>query len=280
MTDKGNDPRARAQAAELRNRTNRFVAPQYQNRRLTTPVDVRATLTAQTQGIQPTGRYAQPIPSSQPASYSIPMVPFSQQDLKYRNIAQVMHEAGASAKTGFPAIPGVGKVFADDAFFAYVQDQREKMIAMDYDQWRLSQIDFSTPEARAYWEKRDPTYAKRAMEQFEKNQDLQKSIERIRLFGYKDMDDMWLKFLFDKKLLPGYFGTEELNQGMDFLLPEYQNMYQQIGLNMQQPSGRVQPNEETRPAAAVPRVDQNGVASRDQNQPPRPGEVNKVIPGQ
>lgn len=281
MTDKGNDPRARANARNFRDRSNAFAAPMYQNRQLTTPVDERATLIPGTQFINPnTGRYG--LPGVVEGRFSIPMVPFSGDDLKYRNRAQVMKAAGASADLPIPAIPGVGTVFADDAFFAYAQEQREKQMAIEYDQWRYSQIDCSTPEARAYWQKRDPEYFKYAYENFLKQKGLEADLERIRIFGYNDMSDMWLKFMYDKKLLPGFTGGRVLNNALDFLLPEYANMYRQIGLNMQSPEGNVQPEEPgaARNPAKLPNSMRNGLGSEDPNQPVPEGTAGAVDPRQ
>lgn len=252
MTDKGNDPAARAKAVRFRDKSNAKVAPMYQQRAISTPVDARAVLTPDTQQQPfPDGRYSKPTtfagrPITDDTRYSIPLMPFSAEDLKWRNRAQVMREAPVSTNAaGFPVIPGVGAVLADTAYWAYAQEQREKMMWTEFQQFILSQVNFSTPEARAYWEKKFPAYAAQARQNLRKQKELELELDDIRLNGFKDMNDMWLKFLYDKELLPGFTGDRVSNENADWLLYDYQNMFQQIG----QP---LSPTEGANPANSMP----------------------------
>lgn len=249
MGDKGNRPAARQQAEAFRNKSNRKVAPMYQQRAITTPVDIRATLTPDSRlgAVLPSGRYGhrtttpgipgQPsTPRNEQARFSVPLMPYSPDDIKFRNRAQVLNQgapAGNPAQNnpyGASSIKGVGVVLADSAYFAYAQQKREAEQWSEFQQYILSQVDFSTPQSRAWWEKKFPTYAEKAYVNIEKQKQLELELDSIRIRGYKDIDDMWLKFLYDKGLLPGFMGDEMSQSDADWLLYDYENMREQIGL--------------------------------------------------
>jgi len=128
-------------------------------------------------------------------------------------------------------------VYADPAYFARAQEKRELRMRSEFQQWIMSQIDLSTPEARAYWEKHFPEYTEAAYEQIEKQKELELELDKIRIRGYHNEKDMWKKFLFDKKLIGSYDGKARANIPADWLLPEYESMYKEIGLNMRQEQG-------------------------------------------
>lgn len=281
MGDKGNRPAARQQAVSFRDKSNRKVAPMYQQRAITTPVDIRATLTPNTQpgAIQPSGRYghqttigllnqqgqiAGNVPNQQPSRFSVPLMPYTPDDIKYRNRSQVLNEgapAGNPAQNnpyGAVSVKGVGVSLADSAFFAYAEQKREAEQWSEFQQFIYSQVDFSTPAKRAWWEKKFPEYAQKAYANLEKQKQLELELDSIRIRGYKNMDDMWLKFLYDKGLLPGFMGDKVSASNADWLLYDYENMREQIGLPADPVTGadpaRSRPVGGANPAPPGPRI--------------------------
>lgn len=235
MGDQGYKPRNMAKASKLNTKSNAFLDPQYQNLPITTQVDSRAALrdSVVRPGVGGQAKWdsgTSPVAGEVPQNFVQKLIPYTSKDRHYRNRTEVL-------KTHGDIVPGIGKAYADSAYFEWAQEKREIAMWQEFQQFIMSQINLGTPEARAYWEKRFPEYCEAAYEQIEKQKELELKLDNIRVRGYKTMDDMWLKFLYDKKLIGSFEGKDRLNTADFWLLPEYESMYGQIGLPMSQPEG-------------------------------------------
>jgi len=108
---------------------------------------------------------------------------------------------------GLPYVPGVGVPIADPEFQAYCIKKRNLQLKEELDAFIISQIDFSTPSARAWWESHWPDHTKKLKAFYDQQLDDQRKLAALKIYGVQDMKDML--FLFKNGMGLTQYRTQE-----------------------------------------------------------------------
>lgn len=123
-------------------------------------------------------------------------------DLKYQLVQRYVKDTGI--------IPGVGKVLIppDSPFFKYVERKEAEAQREQYKMWLFQQVDLSTPQARAWWEKRFPELTQAVAEAYKMQVADQARLFQLQLTGIQNMDDLWFLYNMNQR---GPIAKNELN---------------------------------------------------------------------
>lgn len=112
---------------------------------------------------------------------------------------------GNFAESG--SLPKLGKVFVPEQFWAYAQQKQEQAFQEDFNRFVFSQVDVTTPEGRAYWEKKFPGYTDQVYKAWQIKMMTQAKLAEIQIKGFQNEGDLWFAFqyqngYFDRYLIP------------------------------------------------------------------------------
>lgn len=106
-------------------------------------------------------------------------------------------------------VPGVGKVLvgSDHPFWDWAAKKEALRMQEEYEAFKYSQIDLSTPESRQFWESRHPELVRKLREGQRKDRIAKATLEDIGLFGVQDEKDLWVLFEKEKGFSRNPLGT-------------------------------------------------------------------------
>lgn len=111
-------------------------------------------------------------------------------------------------------VPNIGKalVGSDHPFWEYAAKKEALILQEDYEMFKLSQIDLTTPEARQFWETRHPQLTNKLREGLRKQRLERAKLEDIGAFGVQSEKDLWLLYKKERGFDNGILGL-----GMPYL---------------------------------------------------------------
>jgi hypothetical protein len=118
--------------------------------------------------------------------------------------------------SGEGMVPGVGVALADEAYFEYAQRKRELEFMSEFYKYLYTQIDFSTPEKREYWEHLFPQFTEQVYQGWEIWENVRNKIAAINIRGIQNEEDLLFKWMVEKGFIRSMFEGED---GADPRLP-------------------------------------------------------------
>lgn len=109
-------------------------------------------------------------------------------------------------------VPGVGKVLvgSDHPFWDWAAKKEALKMSEEFEAFKFSQIDLTTPEARQFWESRHPELVQKLREGLRKDRLNRATLEDIALFGVQNEKDLWTLYEREKG-----FSRVPLGSGME-----------------------------------------------------------------
>lgn len=98
-------------------------------------------------------------------------------------------------------VPGMGVAVADDRVFAYAQRKKEALFEAQYQNWIMSQADFSNPAESAWWTERFPWIPGKKIQLIEQVSNLQKEFAKIQVRGPQTEEDFFLLWMKENNLI-------------------------------------------------------------------------------
>lgn len=111
-------------------------------------------------------------------------------------------------------MPKLGKVWLPDEFWVWARQKQEQAFQEDFNRFVFSQVDVSTPQGRAYWEKKFPGYTQQVYDAWSIKMQTQAKIAEIQIKGFQNESDLWFAYLYQN----GYF-DRMLTPPTDRLVP-------------------------------------------------------------
>lgn len=126
-------------------------------------------------------------------------------DFKWYLHQQIVNNAGV--------VPGVGRALlpSDSPFWEYAAKKEALRVQNDYEMFKMSQIDLTTPEKRQFWETRFPELTQKLRTGVRKQREERAKLEDIGLYGVQNEKDLWLLYKKERGFDNGILG---LGQGM------------------------------------------------------------------
>jgi len=107
-------------------------------------------------------------------------------DYKYKLQAELVDDQGR--------VPHVGQAIAGSEYFDYAERKMEVAQQVEFEDYLMKQVDWSTPEATEYWVRMFPWMLERRLEEVNRVADLQKFKAKINIAGPQTPEDwrfMW-----------------------------------------------------------------------------------------
>jgi hypothetical protein len=157
-----------------------------------------------------------------------------------------MQSGGQFNESG--VMPNIGKVFLPEEFWAYAQAKQEQGFQEDFNRFVFSQVDVTTPQGRAWWEKKYPGYTQRVYDAYSLKMQIQAKIAEIQIKGFQSEGDLWFAYLYQNK----YF-DRMLAPPVDRLQPLSTDVPQTTVTNPVGSTRLGNPNVDTTAMPAIPR---------------------------
>lgn len=107
-------------------------------------------------------------------------------DYKYALQGKLVNQEGK--------VPHVGQAIVGPEYFEYVERKMDVAQQVEFEDWLMKQVDWSTPEATEYWVRMFPWMLERRLEEVNRVSDLQKVKAKINIAGPQTAEDwrfMW-----------------------------------------------------------------------------------------
>jgi hypothetical protein len=110
-----------------------------------------------------------------------------------------MVNTGGAVEAG--TLPNLGKVILPESFWGWAKAKQEQAFQEDFNRFVFSQVNVSTPEARAYWEKKFPGYTQQVYDAWALKMQVEAKMAEIQIKGYQNEMDLWFAYQYQN----GYF---------------------------------------------------------------------------
>jgi|ERR1700733_1555420 len=117
------------------------------------------------------------------------------EDAKWAFMAQMEKVAGPYGAS--TVIPGVGLVTTPQEYYDYAARKTKRAFLREFKSYIWSQLDFSTPTKRQFWETRFPEFTQDFYREYENLLDLQKRVAYVNLHGIQNEADLMLKYFWE-----------------------------------------------------------------------------------
>jgi hypothetical protein len=97
------------------------------------------------------------------------------------------------------SLPKLGKVFVPEQFWDYAKKKQEQAFQEDFNRFVFSQVDVTTPQGRAYWEKKHPEYTQKVYQAYATKMQIEAKMAEIQIKGFHTEGDLWFAYMYQNK---------------------------------------------------------------------------------
>lgn len=108
----------------------------------------------------------------------------------------------------------LGKVILDDRFFGWLEKKKEQEWFKQYQLWKLSLVDLSSPPVRDWWQKQFPELVQKKLLFYRNREQVRAKLNEIKIRGPDGRADLEFLYLYNL----GMFDSSDMNDVNEYLM--------------------------------------------------------------